>query len=72
MTFTLIPQKGKACMTYAPGTRVELHPATNAWMKGDRYGEVLGEGKNQSIIRVKMDKSGKTLSVLHANILRIV
>jgi len=22
--------------------RVQLHPATNLWMRGDRYGEVIG------------------------------
>lgn len=56
----------------AKGTRVELHPATDAWMMGDRYGEIVGLGKTHyyashhtGIVqvkarpyRVKMDKSG--------------
>ena len=54
------------------GTRVELHPAMDAWMRGDRYGEVVGfgrarpytDGKSQSVARpyrVKLDKSGKVI-----------
>jgi hypothetical protein len=56
------------------GTRVQLHAATDAWMQGDRYGEIVGLGKarlyydsfNKSAepvkvrpYRVKLDKSGK-------------
>lgn len=26
---------------YTTGTRVQLHPATDAWMRGDRWGEVV-------------------------------
>lgn len=51
---------------YGIGDRVELHPATDEWMMGDRYGEVVGydaplvEG---SAVRVKLDKSGKVRTV---------
>lgn len=54
------------------GKRVQLHPATDEWMMGDRYGEVVGLGqpveyvgqstRERSIarpIRVKLDKSGR-------------
>jgi hypothetical protein len=27
------------------GARVELHPGTDAWMRGDRYGTVKGYGR---------------------------
>jgi hypothetical protein len=54
------------------GDRVQLHPATDDWMRGDRYGEVVGFGKLKTFmdratggtvgaypIRVKLDKSGR-------------
>lgn len=41
------------------GDRVEIPPHTDAWMRGDRYGEVTQvSGDN---VKVLMDKSGKTL-----------
>lgn len=48
------------------GHRVELHPGTDAWMRGDRYGEVIGfarskRGGEVDLARVKMDTSGRTL-----------
>ena len=43
------------------GYRVQLHPGTDAWMRGDRYGEVVKLGKRY--LHVKMDKSGRTLRV---------
>ena len=49
-----------------PGTRVELHPATDAWMMGDRFGEV--ERQAGDVVRVKMDRSGKTRRVHITNI----
>ena len=46
------------------GERVELHPGTDAWMRGDRYGEIVAviehHGRVASI-RVKLDKSGRVL-----------
>jgi hypothetical protein len=35
-----------------------MHPATDAFMMGDRYGDVVKIGKSK--IHVKMDRSGKT------------
>ena len=53
------------------GKRVELHPATDAWVRGDRYGVIVGLGRFQKYAhlfaepqcpyRVKLDKSGKTV-----------
>ena len=43
------------------GTRVQLHPATDAWMRGDRYGTVVKIGRR--LISVKMDVSGRTLKL---------
>ena len=56
----------------AKGTRVQLHPATDEWMQGDRYGEIVGYSRKHpykdtstgriNIItpyRVKLNKSGR-------------
>lgn len=53
--------------------RVQVPAYTDQWMRGDRYGRVVREtrGKRQSavggfdwcdIYRVKLDKSGRTVS----------
>lgn len=55
--------------TFSIGQRVELHPATDAWMMGDRYGEVVKVGR--SLIHVKMDRSGKVRKV-RADLLTVV
>lgn len=39
--------------------RVQTHPATDAWMSGDRYGTVTKVGRK--FIHVKMDRSWRTL-----------
>jgi len=47
-----------------PGDRVELHPATDAWMRGDRYGTVESVGPHWSYLWVRLDKSGKRRKVM--------
>ena len=53
------------------GKRIELSPATDAWMMGDRYGEIVKtqiwtanlldpRDSAQVFVTVKLDKSGKT------------
>ena len=55
------------------GDRVSLHPSTDEWMQGDRYGTVHGFGRNREYVDyftgehkfvrpvlVTLDKSGKT------------
>ena len=42
---------------FAVHDRVEIHPATDAWMMGDRYGEVIKIGRKY--LHVKMDRSNK-------------
>ena len=54
---------------FAIGQRVQMHPATDAWMSGDRYGEII---KLTSKVHVKLDKSGRTLRSVPANILPIM
>lgn len=46
------------------GERVELHPGTDAWMRGDRFGEIVAviERHGRPVtVRVLMDKSGRVL-----------
>jgi hypothetical protein len=52
------------------GDRIELHPATDAWMSGDRYGEVRKFGKKY--VHVLMDRSNRTHRVTPDNIARKV
>jgi len=40
------------------GSRVELKPHLDSWMRGDRYGDVIGY--RPEFIRVKLDKSKET------------
>lgn len=61
---------------FTPGTRVQLHPATDAWMQGDRFGTVIGYGRRSKRqvsgprpILVKMDRSGRTRRLHPDNIL---
>ncbi len=49
MTFTLDD--------FEEGMRVELHPATDAWMLGDRFGTVVRVGRR--LVHVRMDRSGR-------------
>lgn len=39
------------------GDRVELHPATDDWMRGDRFGEVIRAALDYATVR--LDRSGK-------------
>ena len=42
--------------------RVELHPGTDDWMRGDRYGEIIRTGRRKSgelFAVVRLDKSGR-------------
>jgi hypothetical protein len=52
------------------GQRIECHPATNAWIFGDRCGEVVKVGRK--LVHVRMDRSGRTLRFHPRNILWII
>jgi hypothetical protein len=59
-----------AIQDFNVGMRVELHPATDAWMFGDRFGDVVKVGRE--LVHVKMDRSGKTRKVHPRNIGEII
>lgn len=40
---------------FRPGDRVELHPATDLWMRGARFGTVVSVGR--LMLRVKLDRA---------------
>ncbi len=68
---------------YRIGMRAELHPVTDAWMMGDRYGDIVAVSKrarsyvdpsdprNGHIFTIHMDLSGRKLRVAEGNIGRI-
>jgi hypothetical protein len=61
---------GSPYASFAPGDRVELHPCTDRWMMGDRYGRIV-KADNDESWRVKLDVSGKTLSFLAVDMRRV-
>jgi hypothetical protein len=56
--------------SFNAGMRVEMHPGTDRWMRGDRYGEVIKVTRRY--VHVKMDKSGRTVRTVPGNIGAIV
>lgn len=57
------------------GKRVQLHPATDQWMRGDKYGEIVSETRHSKrgelYVMVKMDKSGRTIKVYDRDLLEV-
>jgi len=62
-------EKHSELAAFGVGDRVELHPATDTWMMGDRYGSVIKITRSR--VHVKMDKSGRTMRVHPALITNI-
>ena len=54
-----------------PGDRIELHPATDHWMRGDRYGTIVYIAKTGSIY-VLLDKSRRRIRLHPDNVGRLV
>lgn len=52
--------------SFKPGMRVELHPGTDQWMSGDRYGEV--RKVTRSYVHLRMDVSGRVIRAMPGNI----
>ena len=51
------------------GDRVQAHPATDTWMRGDRFGTVVAIGRKY--IRVRMDRSGRIVRFSADNLLSV-
>jgi hypothetical protein len=61
---------GKSLHAWMVGKRIQLHPGTDQWMMGDRYGKVTRAGKD--LVTVKMDRSGRSLRVRPAHIGEVI
>jgi len=59
---------GESVADFFPGERVELHPGTDLWMMGARFGSVASLGRKY--VRVALDH-GRYVKVLPEN-LRVV
>jgi hypothetical protein len=51
----------------AVGGRVEAHPATDAWMSGDRYGTITKIGRKY--VHVQMDRSNRVRKFSFDNVM---
>jgi hypothetical protein len=48
---------------YNVGDRVELHPGTDLWARGARYGRVIGTSSTpKDRVRVKLDRLARTFA----------
>lgn len=48
---------------YRIGDRVELHPGTDLWMRGAKYGEVVGASLTpKDRVQVRVDATGKVIA----------
>ena len=65
---TLRDKMNNLTATWKLGQRVQLHPATDAWMRGDRYGSVVKTARC-SYVHVRMDTSKKIRRVHPDNLL---
>ena len=54
---------------FATGDRVEIHPCTDLWMMGARFGTVIKLGRK--FVHVELDKTGRSHKFLPANILDV-
>src|SRR5215831_12261189 len=54
---------------FTVSARVESHPATDAWIMGDRYGTVVKVGRK--LVHVKMDRSGRVRRFAPRNLLTV-
>jgi hypothetical protein len=58
---------------YTVGDRVELHPGADLWMRGARYGVVVGISCTPADrVRVRLDKLPGRVFAGHADTFRVV
>lgn len=60
----------KTDFEYEAGDRVELHPVTDAWMQGDKFGQIERVGLH--FVYVRMDRSLRLRRISFENIGRRV
>lgn len=51
------------------GDRVQLHPATDRWMRGDRFGVVSKVGRRY--VHIRLDRSGDDRPFAPENVIRL-
>lgn len=55
---------------FTAGDRIQMHPATDYWMRGARFGEVVKVGRAK--LEVKLDMFGRTFRTSPQNISEII
>ena len=64
-----VAHEGEVIESFSPGQRVQMHPATDLWMRGARYGDVHHVDKHGHV-HVKLDKlPHKTVKVHPDNLI---
>lgn len=53
------------------GERVELHPATDLWMRGARFGTIVKALPVRRAYLVKLDKVARTRRIRHHDLLPV-
>ena len=66
----MIKAKPRLSTIYHVGDRIELHPATDRWMSGDRYGAIVKV--TRKLVHILLDKSGRTAKMHPSNIGAII
>lgn len=51
---------------FRAGDRVEIHPATDLWMRGARYATVMSVGKKN--LRIRLEPKGRTMLIMPGSI----
>lgn len=52
------------------GDRIQMHPASDRWMSGDQFAEVLRVGRK--LVLVRFDRSKHEVNVHPRNVLEVV
>jgi hypothetical protein len=50
------------------GQRIELHPACDWWMRGARYGEIVSVSDKHGTVRVRLDATGRVVTLSARNV----
>ena len=64
-------RKTSTARNFGIGDRVQLHPGTDRWMMGDRFGTIEKHGRRRDMFYVRLDKSGKLLRFSEYNLMPV-